>query len=614
MFVLSPWIRSTLVGVALLTSATAFAAPRRYAVVIGPSSDAAVVRNVKTVAETLDESGFRVVALCDDSAEFEPGKVKTLSPTKENLEKIFEKSGPLKLGRDSALVVYYIGAVAADSDGNAFFVLQDGELADAKAFRKAESQTPCNERAALFVDAWPAEEDENGFDPRTLVDEDGVPTAACREKSGASVFSYWLNAGVSGAADADSNGEIDAAELFAHMRERLEQSDGVGYAASQNVEPFALCQRPRREYWTTTDALADQIVTQARAWGKNEIVVEDFVEVDAAALKDRPELADALRSFAVDATARIRRCVETKQAGVATRGVGGRLVARPRVEARENENGEIEFAARCLVAVGKETAKAATFDAVVLAADSGETTESARATTDSGEAPDWTPEVRVEARASKDEPWREREIRRVDGRDWIELNPGETYRVVVETPRDVPEPGVCMRLLVDGCNSLPQYEAYVAPPTDVFGEKTASESANAWAPELVVAPAVRLDEARHWLLRAGKTDAYGGFYDAPLKNYREFKVVERSDGDDGENGELGTVVVAFYKGVRVRGGGDAQTVPGAKRPRSVSTVDGVKIGELIQYRRLRYASAKYLERLESGASFDEPTEIGVPLE
>lgn len=384
-----------------------------------------------------------------------------------------------------------------------------------------------------------------------------IATTAALEKRGASVASYWLNEGLlgnaDGALDGDANGEIELDELFAYERENLETARTV-FAASPDVETFALCEKPRRDYPRTTDDLADRIVTLAETWGVDEIVVE----------------------------------------------------------ARENERGETEFAIRCdVVSLGGE-AVSTTVEASVDAADSNETLEIDRTF-----PAELLPKARVEARASKDEPWRERPIRRVGGESWVELNPGETYRIVVATPRDVLEPGVCMRLLVDGCNSLPQYEPYVAPATDVFGERTSSAAPEP-TPEIVVAPAVRLDEARYWLLNRGKTDAYGGFYDKSLTYYREFQV-DRRDGsgesDDAENGELGTIVVAFYRGERVapshgRGpAGDVQTVPGPKR----SCVDGVESGALIRYLRWRCATPEYWESLENGASFGEPAEIGTPI-
>lgn len=618
------WTRFAFV-VAFFTVSTAFAAPRRYAVVVGPTSEPAVVRNVKTLAETFADLGFNVVALCDSAVEFESGSApKTLPPTKENIETIFEKGGPLKLRRDSVLVVYYVGGVAENAEGDALFVARNGELASVRAFREAASRTPCEKRA-LFVDAWL----ENGVkvdaDVRARVERwiagGEIATTAALEKRGASVASYWLNEGLlgnaDGALDGVANGEIELDELFAYERENLETARTV-FAASPDVETFALCEKPRRDYPRTTDDLADRVVTLAETWGVDEIVVEDFVELGASRLKDRPELAAALRSFAADATVRTRRCVEAKREKTgAKRGSGRRLVATPRVEARENERGETEFAIRCdVVSLGGE-AVSTTVEASVDAADSDETLEIDRTF-----PTELLPKARVEARASKDEPWRERPIRRVGGESWVELNPGETYRIVVATPRDVPEPGVCMRLLVDGCNSLPQYEPYVAPAADVFGEKASSAAAPEPTPEIVVAPAVRLDEARYWLLNRGKTDAYGGFYDKSLTYYREFQVDRRGgsgESGDAENGELGTIVVAFYRGERVapshgRGpAGDVQTVPGPKRPCVASSVDGVESGALIRYLRWRCATPEYLESLENGASFGEPAEVGTPV-
>jgi len=225
---------------------------------------------------------------------------------------------------------------------------------------------------------------------------------------------------------------------------------------------------------------------------------------------------------------------------------------------------------------------------------------------------------------------------------WVELNPGETYRVVLEpTLALIPAAErangaaekVCARLLVDGRNSLPQYEPYAEPTNDFFwqtdGERTrgqtdgalnvgdeetleTSETAATLAePPTVVAPVVPLDEARFWLLDAGQTYPIEGFYDPSLQSCSAFCVESAASSED-ENGvdggveesERGLIVVAFYKATRSRSARpDVQTKPGPKKKCSAFVVKGWEIGANLAFLRLRCASANYLEELEKATEY-----------
>lgn len=483
-------------------------------------------------------------------------------------------------------------------------------------------------------------------------------------KRDVSVFTYWLNEGLKGSADGavdptGADGTIGSDELFAYVAENLRWMVSVGghwqaptLVAAENEKPFAFCAAPRRDYWEAIDDLAEQAATKAKIWGKKEIYVEDFVETFASPkLKNDAAEVDALHSFAVGATKRLlesaRRKLSALESGTKTAAEARlpaekRVVVKPFVEARIDERGETTYSMRC------ELCAASAAPNVLAVAKSRLRKKDAKETklkSVDAENANAAPFIRVEAKGPSDARWETRPIREIDGKQWVELNPGETYRVVLAPTLDlIPvaervrgvAPKICARLLIDGRNSLPQYEPYLEPTLDFFwqtdvernrekvetldvADDETDDAFNAGAaipsaePEAaqVVAPVVPLDEARFWLLDAGARYPIEGFYDPSLKTCNAFCVesADANDGGEDDETERGLIVVAFYKATPSRGAlADVQTKPGPKKKCSAFVVNGWEIGANLAFLRLRCASANYLAELEKTAATEEGAE------
>lgn len=658
------------------------------------------------IAETLAERGFTVYPFCEKRVKFDPksGKIKkSQSPTKENVERaLSDDNGPLRdvfKNRRATLLIYFSGhgVDAPDRENATRLVLRDsyrddltGTTLSAQALREMASATECENRL-LLIDACHAggtrgREGDEGPSYAELFEKEflaggleGTPTfASCdfeslsgvllpqverfdasQKKRDVSVFTYWVNEGLKGCADgavdkASADGVIGSDELFAYVAQNLEWMNAVSeywrtptLVASENDKPFALCAAPRRDYWETLDDLAEQIVTKAKILGKEDIYVEKFVETFASSTlkRDRAEV-EALHSFAVGATERLRESVRRKRAALESgttprRGyrppADKRVVVKSVVEARIDDRRETTYAMTCDV---RESSAAASRELAVVRGNlrKKDAAEINLKSTDAGNA-NAAPFVRIEAKGPNDAVWKTRPIREIDGARWVELNPGETYRVVLAPPLAlIPaaerangvEAKVCARLLIDGRNSLPQYEPYAEPTNDFFwqtdvernrrkvettpdagvalgGVEATSETSEA---PPVVAPVVPLDEARFWLLDAGQTHPIEGFYDPSLRSCSAFCVesAESSEGEnDGEGGdatERGLIVVAFYKATRSRSARpDVQTKPGPKKKCSAFVVKGWEIGANLAFLRLRCASADYLAELEKANEY-----------
>lgn len=673
---------------------------RKYAIVIAASyfEDRTVCalpfveNDAVLIAETLAERGFTVYPFCEKRVKFDPNdeKIKESQlPTKENIARaLTDKNGPLRnlfKNRRATLFVYFSGhgcQAPERADATRLFLRDSyrddltGTTISAQELREAMSATGCENRL-LALDACNAGGTRGPKDPTYLerFERDfaeggleGTPTfASCdfasvsgallpwverfdasQKKRDVSVFTYWLNEGLKGLADGaldaeDADGVIGSDELFAYVAQNLEWTRSVGghwqtptLVASKNDRPFAFCAAPRRDYWETLDDLAEQAVTKAKIWGKQEISVADFEEAFASpALESDRDEVDALHSFAVGATERLRQSVERKwkalESGTTTSRdyrppADKRVVVKSVVEARIDERNETTYSIRCDVC---ESSAASRKLAVVRGSvRKKDAAEIKLKSTDAGNA-SAAPFARIEAKGPNDAVWQTRPIREIDGLRWVELNPGETYRVVLAPTVDLipvdertndAATKVCARLLVDGRNSLPQFEPYAEPTSDFFwqtdvernrrkvetlGELSAGDETSQTppAPETVVAPVVPLDEARFWLLDAGRTYPIEGFYDPSLQTCAAFSVesAEASaveSGDEPER-ERGLIVVAFYKAARSRGvAGDVQTTPGPKKKCSAFVVKGWEIGANLAFLRLRCASANYLAELE----------------
>ena len=460
-----------------------------------------------------------------------------------------------------------------------------------------------------------------------------------------SAFTYWVNEALKGRADGCVDGKPDGVvgsdELFAYVERNFRWIRSAGrysqtpaIVAAKDAKPFDLCAVLSRGYGETIDDLAEQIVAKAFILGKKEIYIEDFAETFASAeLRENQNEVDALHSFAVSTVEQLRESVDKKwkalNSGAIIRRDGlaadRRLVVKGVVEAMSAKK-EIAYAISCKMrSANQSTAQNlenANASAKIAAKDAP---EGALKGFDDGTSATAVPmNVRVEARGANESAWRERPIREIDGVQWLELNPGETYRVVFEPNADArfDEEFAATRLLIDGRNSLAQYEPRVTPPND-FGwqleeasqdeeasqenvvafDETEREETEPDKPQIVVAPVVPLDRANFWLLNPRKKYVIDGFCDQFSQTSDAFRVVKADDEtvvDAPAEDERGLIVVAFYKAARSRGSlSDVMTVPGPKRRYSTIVVKGFEPSAPLGILRLRYASAEYLDRLEA---------------
>jgi len=165
----------------------------------------------------------------------------------------------------------------------------------------------------------------------------------------------------------------------------------------------------------------------------------------------------------------------------------------------------------------------------------------------------------------------------VRGNDYfVPLRKGETFRIEV-----VNDSGriVCMRLLVDGLNTLPQKE-------EAKGVST-----------MITAPRVNLENARHWILDPAKAKLFAirGFVSqtGSAGKLREFKVVDLDNSFAARQqftDQVGMITAAFYlpasesRGEIAIGGGD-------ERDEDIQHREGVQCGRLDAVIHIRYVDA-----------------------
>ncbi len=610
-------------------------------------------------------------------------------PTKENIEDAFRdaKNGPLKnvfKTKNATLLVYFSGhgIVTRKKSEETRLFMRDSEFEaanrstlSAQMLRRMIRATPC-ERRLLLIDACHAGGTRGA---ETLAYSqifekswreggvDGAPTfASCsfqetsavllksvrrfdesQRKRDVSVFTYWVNEALKGRADGAVDGKTDGVvgsdELFAYVEQnfhwmrsvrRSDQTPAI--VASKDEKPFPLCAAPSRGYLETIDDLAEQIVTKAKILGKKEIYVEDFVESIANEdLRKKKWAANVLHSFASQTIALLRASVEKKwdalERGTTTvpaaEAGDRRFVVKTAVEARLGANQEIEYAMTC-VQRNFDVAETRSDGDVGARLAMKDAPEAALKSLDDGTRAAAVPmNVRIEARGAGESVWQTRTVREIDGAQWVELNPGETYRVVFEPNGAASSAAekVCARLLVDGRNSLAQYEPYVEAPSD-FGwqieeetenaESTLSETFNETSqaeetegtrgkPKVVLAPVVPLEAANFWLLEPRKRYIIDGFVDQISQTSDVFRVVETdaAAADAPVDDERGLILVAFYETTRSRSAeSDVMTEPGPRQRFSTIVVEGVEPGAPLGVLRLRYASAKFIARLEEEAA------------
>lgn len=219
---------------------------------------------------------------------------------------------------------------------------------------------------------------------------------------------------------------------------------------------------------------------------------------------------------------------------------------------------------------------------------------------------------------------------------YIPFNVGEVYRIVFEC-NGISQVG--LRLLVDSKNTLAQEEPVILKKIEFVESSNISkyqavagvnnsepneegsadhpQTSLATSPGLenkteskvehhsqgVVAPVVRLNYARFWVIKdLGQPLAIEGFYKKINENvgttsYNEFTVVDASDEvvPPGEyTSKMGIITIGFYnlvKSIITRGEGIQRTVPGRLHTNVVQVVDGLECGDPIKIIKIRYASS-----------------------
>lgn len=478
-----------------------------------------------------------------------------------------------------------------------------------------------------------------GWTPCVL---DPLDVAEEGENHDVSLFTFWLNAGLKGFADGSvdgqADGKIDSKELFKYIDDNVElhrdQEQTTCVIARRDEKRFVLCDVPTMKYDEALTAVAKQIVTKAKLLNKRNV----DLSVKAGECNSAAKNVDDLVSFARYASANLQDNVDDLMREVG--GQGGNdgakgsvevnatveLAEREIVDDQGNAQTVVEYVVACrfdeesFVKAGRESDVGAfEVTARILPKNAGETQCREQEPADAKPIGDAAPVPpapvtpapvtpapvppapvadfvlpNVEIQATLDgENWTTRPIyRAADGANWVELNPGETYRVVVQPSNHASNPKtVGLRLLIDGRNTLPQAEMAL-----YAGSRSA-----------VAQPLVRLDEARWWALQLAKGGVYDAFYGAldqvSDKIRAEGKLLQVASADPigseatGQNGLIHFAFYALKDRESARTASDVRTIDGG----DTQNVFEAHIGQVIDYPlasfRLRYASAARLAEL-----------------
>jgi len=528
------------------------------------------------------------------------------------------------------------------------------------AYAELEDFIPGGAPGVATLASCSLEEESVGWTP-TVVDPNDVADGG--KDRDVSVFTYWLNLGMKGFADGalaeleegrEANGKIESDELymFVHDNVRMGWDDEqTTQAISQPSESaLVLCDVPTANYDAALYDVAKQIVTKAKLLRKRAV----DLSVKAVGLekhKGDAKAADGLESFARYVKGDLQANVDgLLDEALDKGGFDGRgavdvdatveLAEREIVDAEGNAKTVVEYVVTCVLDDSKASGNAGVVKARVLAKKAGDSKrhdvvpEDARPIGSAAPAapaaspalgneyddpapvalgdeyddpaPNFVlPQVTVEAKQPGAQTWTARTIYRdADGANWVELNPGETYRVVVAPSNVATNPEtVGLRLLVDGRNTLPQAEMQLYAASYV-GTRSA-----------VAEPLVRLDDARWWALDLAKGCAIGAFYKVLEQNGdkfeaagREFRVAAVDAIGASTTGQNGAIDVAFYAlkpTPTTRDVGDVLTEEGGETFKVFEARSGMEIDYQLACFRLRYASASRLAELgvaESGLS------------
>ncbi len=453
-----------------------------------------------------------------------------------------------------------------------------------------------------------------------------------------SIFTYWLNAGLKGfadgALDGEADGKIASDELFAYVdaNAAFHRKNQTSYViAKRDAKPFVVCDVKPMKYAEAMKAVAKQLVTKAAFLGGDEIAL-NVKTVGGEVWEGDAKAVDGLNSFAVGAKNYLQKSVDALMEKLDDKGASGAVDVDATVELVErevvdDENGEAktvrEYVLTCRFDDAEAEGRADEVKARILPKNAGETfandarpagsisigdpsaAPSAPPVAEPVENPTVSftaPEVTVEATLDGGATWQKRPIYRdSDGANWVELNPGETYRVVAQPSNYEGNPeSVGLRLLIDGRNTLPQAESQL-----YAGTRSA-----------VSQPVARLDSARWWSLRLAEGGVYDAFYRVMEKDENggafnaagnAFQVASSASvgASTGQNGMIDVAFYALKPTPTTRDVGDVLTEEGGETFKVFEARSGMEVDYQLACFRLRYASASRLAELgvaESGLS------------
>jgi hypothetical protein len=461
-----------------------------------------------------------------------------------------------------------------------------------------------------------------------------------------SLFSYWLNQGLRGNADADSNGEVDVDELYKYVFRRVTHTARVRFPLAQTpvriVRPgttdvpvvVRLCPQTLRQL---LGEMAEQLSIDMELHGLQKVGVLEFTNDSPlgellganfgllgryCAEEFERRLMDAgAGKFSVVDRNQLQRALAQQGFGLADLGssdslrqLAARTDGMPVIAVGKlyNRMGRVvNLRVRLLQTQNDELAGSAGGMALLSPGEVGMTGPSVAVTPQDyspplappgqpGKSTDDQVVANMDKRAKGPHPLQDpnfpyRVEIKIDGKTrepvfkgndcFVPVRKGEVYEIWVRTRTDKI---VLMRLLVDGLNTLPEKETTKGVKVTVVGKR------------------VNLDDAKHWELdpaacdpRLPNTWAVRGFVTekGPQGKLREFVVVDAADSLAGRQkftDQIGLITVAFH--APAGGARKVGTGLGKERDENIEKAHDLKPGNLLGVVHLRYVEADVLEK------------------
>lgn len=575
-----------------------------------------------------------------------------------------------KPAKEDSVLVYFSGHGFRGKDGTLYLAPLDYDPKDPAS--KGVSVQWLREQIAqckaglklLILDACHAGSEKGNDDSagvtaadlgRPFADLEGVVTLASStgdEKSiiwdemEQSLFSWWLNQGLKGHADANGDGKVTIDELYEFVHAnvtataqakfhrpqtpvRIVRTGTPGVPVVVYLQPCTL-----RE---AMDELAEQLVTAARAQRLSRVGVAEFTAttLDPAALellRSNPGLLS--RWCALELDRRLVKKADSKltvqphdvvQKSLSNSGLWFKDLRTAAIRGLAADGQPIPVLAIGTVSV--RTGRLMTFQCRLISTQNQKTFATANATASLNESEwamlgrsvavtstDYSPEgqsprpqlvERIDNRsngphplADQNFPYRvqikvkgeERKLVFKDNQCFVPLKKGDVYEIWLENRTDKP---VLMRLLVDGLNTLLEKESTKGAEIHVIGKR------------------VSLDEARPWVLDPADTDprlkgiwAVRGFVTeiGAQGKLREFTVVDAQESLAARRqftDQIGMITAAFYApddgASKGRGVGAAA---GKEREESILYADKkLHCGNLLGVVHIRYVEPDELAKV-----------------